>query len=195
MYDYGITLNGFYQVDPELLEGVPLPEGLDNKILTDLIIERCGDMFPFIQAPTYLKRQVKNWFTTNYRNFERSLLAVNTDYSPIENYDRYEDNLRDTNETLENSTSSNTSAENINQRAADNSESFRNTTRDTASANDRSNATGESARNEIERIHAHGNIGTTKNTEMIFDEIELRKYNIYEDIAARFEDKFIISIY
>ena len=49
--------------------------------------------------------------------------------------------------------------------------------------------------NETESIRAHGNIGTTRNSEMVLDEIELRKYNIYEDIASRFADKFLLCIY
>lgn len=279
MYDFGITLNGFYVHDPDILEAVPLPEGLDPKVLAQLIIERSGSLYPFIQADTYLKRQIHNWFQTNYHNFERILLAINADYSPIENYDRTEERSinrltqdneqgssnhsseltgRDTitgsttgsteSETTESgsntasatntaATSSTTTGENITLRAADNSETFRNVSKETSSAsssandtatnsssNTSSNTTSNSSSNSVsensesnktqnisdvdsmtragtgsedvtETLHAHGNIGTTRNSEMVLDEIELRKYNIYEDIAARFEDKFMIAVY
>ena len=263
MYDFGITLNGFYVHDPDILEAVPLPEGLDPKVLAQLIIERSGSLYPFIQGDTYLKRQIHNWFQTNYHNFERILLAINADYSPIENYDRTEERLinrstRDNEHSSSNhaseltgrdtttgsttesgsntgsatntaSTSSTTSGENITLRAADNSETFRNVSKETSSAtssasdtatnsssNTSSNSVTESAaidktqnvsdvdsmtragsgsEDVAETLHAHGNIGTTRNSEMVLDEIELRKYNIYEDIAARFEDKFMIAVY
>ena len=54
---------------------------------------------------------------------------------------------------------------------------------------------GSGSEDVTESLRAHGNIGTTRNSEMVLDEIELRKYNIYEDIAARFEDKFMIAVY
>lgn len=239
MYDFGITLNGFYVHDPDILEAVPLPEGLDPKVLAQLIIERSGSLYPFIQADTYLKRQIHNWFQTNYHNFERILLAINADYSPIENYDRTEERLinRSTQDNEQSSsnhsgqtsesdtlsatnsatTTSSTSGENITLRAADNSETFRNVSKDTSSASSSASdtATNSSTNNKTgsntdvdsmtragsgsedvsETLHAHGNIGTTRNSEMVLDEIELRKYNIYEDIAARFEDKFLIAVY
>ena len=239
MYDFGITLNGFYVHDPDILEAVPLPEGLDPKVLAQLIIERSGSLYPFIQADTYLKRQIHTWFQTNYHNFERILLAINADYSPIENYDRTEERLinratRDNERSSSNhsgqtsesdtlsatnsaTTTSSTSGENITLRAADNSETFKNVSKDTSSASSSASdtATNSSTNNKTgsntdvdsmtragsgsedvtETLHAHGNIGTTRNSEMVLDEIELRKYNIYEDIAARFEDKFMIAVY
>jgi len=255
MYDFGITLNGFYVHDPDILEAVPLPEGLDPKVLAQLIIERSGSLYPFIQADTYLKRQIHNWFQTNYHNFERILLAINADYSPIENYDRTEERLlnrstRDNEHSSSNhaseltghytttgsttetgsatntaSTSSTTSGENITLRASDNSETFKNVSKETSSASSSANDTatnsssksvsetgridktqnvsdvdsmtraGSGSEDVTETLRAHGNIGTTRNSEMVLDEIELRKYNIYEDIAARFEDKFMIAVY
>lgn len=195
MYDIGITLNGFYAADPDILEGVNLPEGLDNKILTDLIIERCGGMYPFIQADTYLKRQIHNWFDSNFHNFERILLAINADYSPIENYDRHEDITRKELETAASTSQANGTGENTGLRAADNSENFRNVDKGISSASDTAVMNGSNNRDYVETLHAHGNIGTTKNSEMVLDEIEVRNYNIYEDIASRFEDKFMICVY
>ncbi len=223
MYDFGITLNGFYVHDPDILEAVPLPEGLDPKVLAQLIIERSGSLYPFIQADTYLKRQIHNWFQTNYHNFERILLAINADYSPIENYDRTEERSinrltrdnehgssnRSNSSSLQSSTSSTTSGETTTQRAADNSETFKNVSKDissgSSSGSDSSSGNitevesntraGSGSEDVSETLRAHGNIGTTRNSEMVLDEIELRKYNIYEDIAARFEDKFLIAVY
>lgn len=43
--------------------------------------------------------------------------------------------------------------------------------------------------------HVHGNIGVTKTQDMILSEIEVRKQNIVDIIAAEFEDKFIVQLY
>lgn len=45
------------------------------------------------------------------------------------------------------------------------------------------------------RSNIHGNIGITTNMAMIREELELRKFDIYSDIAARFEREFIVQVY
>lgn len=254
-YNVGITLAGYYNEDEEILSKINLPEGLDKDILTYQILTDVGNLYPAIQEPTILKKAIHNWFDSNYHNFERILLAINADYSPIENYDRTEEhiitrkgnetesgsnqsNRNETNQTDSNGSMNETTNGNSNstsitstegnetdQRAADNSESFRNTNKRISEAESsgtdsgttsavtngtNSNLTNASltgndsgsfqtgrdrSENETEMIRAHGNIGTTRNSEMVFDEIELRKYNIYEDIVSRFADKFLICVF
>lgn len=246
-YNVGITLAGYYNEDEEIFSKINLPEGLDKDILTYQILTDVGNLYPALQEPTILKKAIHNWFDSNYHNFERILLAINADYSPIENYDRTEEhiitregnetesgnnqtnrnetNRTDTNESTNstmNSTSvTSTDGSETDQRAADNSESFRNTNKRLSEADSSGSDTSASTvtglnttsatltggdsgsfqtgrernENETERIHAHGNIGTTRNSEMVFDEIELRKYNIYEDIVSRFADKFLICVF
>lgn len=41
----------------------------------------------------------------------------------------------------------------------------------------------------------HGNIGVTTSQQMIQSELELRKFDIYEEIAARFEHEFLVQVY
>lgn len=254
-YNVGITLAGYYNEDEEIFSKINLPEGLDKDILTYQILTDVGNLYPALQEPTILKKAIHNWFDSNYHNFERILLAINADYSPIENYDRIEEHTRvqtgnesesgsnqtnrnETNQTDSNGTmnertsgssnsTSTTSTEGseTDQRAADNSESFRNTNKRISEADStgtdfgstsattngsNSNVTNailngidsgsfqtgrDRSENESISIRAHGNIGTTKNSEMVFDEIELRKYNIYEDIVSRFADKFLICVF
>lgn len=44
-------------------------------------------------------------------------------------------------------------------------------------------------------LHSHGNIGITTNQQMITEELELRKFNIYKFIALEVEDEFTIPVY
>lgn len=48
---------------------------------------------------------------------------------------------------------------------------------------------------ESYRSNIHGNIGVTTSQQMITAELELRKFDIYSDIAARFEREFIVQVY
>ena len=43
--------------------------------------------------------------------------------------------------------------------------------------------------------HLHGNIGVTTNATMIREELELRRYDIYLEIARQFEERFIVQVY
>ena len=43
--------------------------------------------------------------------------------------------------------------------------------------------------------HVHGNIGVTTTQQMITSELELRKFDIYEEIAGRFEHEFLVQVY
>lgn len=56
-------------------------------------------------------------------------------------------------------------------------------------------ATGKSKDAEKTTLHAHGNIGITTNQEMINEEIELRKFDIYKSIVLAFENEFTIPVY
>lgn len=63
------------------------------------------------------------------------------------------------------------------------------------SANFINKEVGNEKQGHKEILHAHGNIGVTTNQEMIRQEIELRKLNVYEMIALEFEDAITIPVY
>lgn len=48
---------------------------------------------------------------------------------------------------------------------------------------------------EKRTLRAHGNIGTTQNSEMLRNELEIRKYDLYKTIAQMFEDDLLIQYY
>lgn len=56
--------------------------------------------------------------------------------------------------------------------------------------------TSNSTHNELKHgLHSHGNIGVTTNQEMINEELELRKYDLYKQIALLFENEFTVPVY
>lgn len=206
-----ITLNGFYNYDPSILTDLDLPEGIDEEQLRFTILDNAGMMVPYHQVLPQLGIAIHNWFTQNKDNFSRIIAAVSAEYDPIENYDRKED--RTQGRTLDTSnessstanTNSNTSSNSTStsSRAADNSENFRNTNREIGSAtsggNSNANSTGNSKENVkediVESLRVHGNIGVMTNQMMVQAELDLRRYNIYEDICNRFVDKFLLGVY
>lgn len=198
-----ITLYGFYNYDPSILTDLDLPEGLNEEMVRFTILDNAGMLFPYHQVLPQLSTAIHMWFTQNKDNFARILAAIGAEYNPIENYDRMEDRTLKTDNTSQSTANSGTvthsGSTSTSQRAADNSESFRNVDRNTGSADSNgtsnSSSNGTSTENVTENLRVHGNIGVMTNQMMVSAELDLRRYNIYEDICNRFVDKFLIGVY
>lgn len=246
-----ITLYGLYCYDPSILTDLDLPEGIDEEELRFHILDNAGMLFPYHQVLPQLGISIHHWFSQNKENFARIIAAVNKEYNPIENYDRTEDRTLKTTGSSSNNeqhsdshtesgshsgeehavnrahagseTRSDSDTTTTNQRAADNSEAFMNTTKEIGDANSTgasvsdsngsadtatsgSNSlthsgnaalvqSGSRAEDVTEKLRVHGNIGVTTNQQMVSAEIDLRRYNIYEDITNRFTDKFLYGVW
>lgn len=199
-----ITLWGFYNfTDKALFNTAVMPEGIERQELVDLIMIECGDLYPYYQQPTYLQMQINNFFKRKKPNFDRMIAALNAEYDPLENYDRKEDwkdifkehvegEARD--ETHNDSTGNSTSKIS----AMDSDELVTDTGGDSHNeGNSNAKTTNEADRNN-DSIHTgrvHGNIGVTTSMQLIKEELELRKYDIMEQIVRAFEKDVIIQIY
>lgn len=86
-----MTLYGMMQYDPSLFDNIVLPDGIDKDCLIAEIVQHSGDLYPYYQVPPFLKVNISYWFMRRRFDFEQMYKALNTDYNPLENYDRYED--------------------------------------------------------------------------------------------------------
>lgn len=211
-----ITLCGFYQYDKTLFDDIVLPDGIEKENLVAEIMRNSGDLYPYHQVPEYLKQNMNYWFARRLFDFSRMYDALRMDYSPIENYDRKENTLRDyensgidkASTTLGSSTTSENVAsnENENKVSAYNETDYTNRGKDTQTYNSTVTNRGSGTdttqteyglkRKEVENIRVHGNIGVTTSQQMIESEISLRaKYDIYKIISREFEHEFLVQIY
>lgn len=211
-----ITLYGFYQYDNTLFDGVVLPDGMDRDMLVSDIIRTSGDLYTYHQVPEQLKRNITFWFSRRLFDFDCMYKALRAEYSPIENYDRKENTLRDYQNsgqdkevsTLGSTTTSthtgNDSAET--QVSAYNETDYSNRDKETQTYNNSTETTGSGSdtmtteyglrRTESEEIRVHGNIGVTTAQQMITEEMKLRAQNdIYRIITMEFEREFLVQIY
>jgi len=89
-----ITLWGFNEYsDGTLLDFLPevLPANtFSPELMEELLYIECGDLYPYYQSLPFLKAQIKNFFLRNREQFKRVWEALNSEYNPIENYDRIE---------------------------------------------------------------------------------------------------------
>lgn len=107
----GFTLAGVYHyfnlakeagdVNKTLFEDITLFEGgtyfeqdipaIDKDILVADLLEHCGELCCYRQQPFVFRDNVLRFFKEHEKQFARMWIALNLDYNPIYNYDRYED--------------------------------------------------------------------------------------------------------
>lgn len=256
-----LTLNGMYQYDPTLFDGVILPADYDRDALLSEIMKRSGQLYPYHQVPSILKADIRLWFARNYLGFDRSMAALMAEYNPIENYNRVEAWTRtpnltdkstlsgkdstqlsgtDTDQLSESDTTTRTYdqyKETVDYKGDDTTEkqvsafdssTYQPSEKTTTSRNQRNDEkeTSGSYSDEIAygkkdeytygkkdettygkvdtlthtgtegfRSNIHGNIGVKSSQSMVLEEVELRRFDIYSDIAARFEREFLVQVY
>lgn len=88
-----LTLWGMLQWDTTLLDGIVLPDGMDDSILKDLIVMKAGDLYPYYQVPDRIKTLTSQWFNRKLYNFNLMYKALTTSYEPLHNYDRTEHSI------------------------------------------------------------------------------------------------------
>ena len=101
LYDLGTVQN------IDIFEGIRLPDNspLDRNIVINSIIERCGLNYPNYADPYVMRAAITLWSNKNQYTFEHVAKIYEAKYSPIENYDRYENYETNRNHDLKDNTS------------------------------------------------------------------------------------------
>lgn len=86
---------------PSPFSGAYVPEPLNIDTCISAIMIRCGLLTPVYLDPETFTNVVKNWFDRKQWTFEHLINIVQAEYSPIENYVRYDNKTlsKDTSET------------------------------------------------------------------------------------------------
>ena len=105
LYDLGKNVN------IDIFEGLILPEGspLNRDTLINAIIMRCGLNIPSFADPYVMASAITVWSAKNQYTFEHVAKIYKADYSPIENYDRYEDMSTNRDRKMDDDTATNNS--------------------------------------------------------------------------------------
>jgi len=210
-----MTLIGMYNYESTLFANLQVPSGIDRDELIDNILLKGGEFEVLYADIDFMKNMIGVWSTKWQRTMQRWYNALSIDYEPLENYDRKEDwtdsnNRNNKSERHENAVGSDISestgsGSTTNIRSAfdasdyqphdkaDSSSSGSNT------SNSSTNAYGINEENETalnRRIgRAHGNIGVTTSQQMLESELEISRWNLYDEIADLFINEFCIYLY
>ena len=194
------TLNGFYEYfDEKLFDSCEMPDSMDKDVFVDTLIAESGQLYPYYQSPTVFKHLVEVWFKRRYHNHDMMFKALLAEYNPIENYDRNEETIETPNisHTQTDKLTGTSDSTAINSVAGFNSTitQVHDQQLGTANTHNTSESTQKESGTRTTKSRVHGNIGVTTNQAMINAELELRKYDIYKDIAIEFEKDFLVQVY
>ena len=207
-----LSILGLYNIDNTIMDGLikALPTDpntgialIDSNILINNILLECAELEICYPEPETLKAAISVWAQIRTTSWKRIYTALDAEYNPIHNYDRYEDidhtytpgagytdtmtdpEYTDTN-TEENPGYNNNTLVTANKvttsHEVDTNSSFTHT------------PDGESD-SDIYSNHLYGNIGVTTAAQMITGELEVRRNDIYNIITNEFRRRFCLLVY
>lgn len=170
-----LSVNGLYQYDNTLFDGMVIPPAMNKAALINYIIMECAELEVCITNPDTLKVMIESWSISRLHSWIRLYESTVQDYNMIENYDR----------TEEWTDKGKGEAHSKNYKAGYN-----------AGATVLSdNNDGDSKQCSKHEGHVHGNIGVTTAAQMIQGERDINGYDVYMAITDEFKRKFCVCVY
>ena len=219
-----IGMEQYLNPDHSVFEQLDLPEGINIETLKGVILMRCQEFELLYPNPDFMIAAVKIWGMKNYWTFDKWIKLLSKDYDPLYNKDYYEeisddhqgaasgsgsssnssdytrtDDLTTTNdETLthsEKAYNSGSSFVETSKDVTDQDATQTGTVRNAGSGSDSySNSSNDSYVN-THTYHGYGNIGITSAQELFMKEVDVAKFNLYQQIADLFCQEFCIMVY
>lgn len=190
-----LTLIGLYNYDGTLFDGLQLPAYFDKQTLVNTILLAGGEFGCIYPGIDFMKQAISLWSAKNQRYFERLAVLMQTEYDPLENYNRQE-KWTDKGEGSSKSNFTNTtSGTDEGKVSAFNSSTYENRNLDTSTETDTGNSSGSSEYENNREGYARGNIGVTTSQEMFRQEMGIVSLSPYDVIAGDFINEFCIKLY
>lgn len=213
-----LTLIGMNNYDNSLFDNLRF-ENVDHETMVNTILLNCGE-FELLYPNIEIMKKMFTLFSNKWsRTVEKWVNALNTEYKPLENYDRYETYsgsetyytrgnetiINNGNTILSRSGEDNNNIEN--KTSAFNTSDYqpeeKTTTQVKYGSSDKNdvnlnqtrtpNITETRTPNLENRIH--GNIGVTTSQQMLDSELKLQYWNLYNKISNLFIKEFCIMVY
>lgn len=172
-----LTIKGLYNYDPTLFDDMSWPTGVAaGDVLPELTTELAELELVYPSAET-MKASISSWSKSRLSAWNRIAAALDAEYNPVENYDRYED-WND---------KANSKGGYLNKVAGFNvSDQMQDQSSSQQSTDSGSEHSG----------HIHGNIGVTMAQQMIDAELNLRtKNDMVHIIIEEFKQRFCLMVY
>lgn len=200
-----ISILGMFNYNPGIFDFLTLPEGVSKE---DIITNICGQLAELeLLYPSYevLRTLIGVWSKSSIYKWEKLYKTMLLEYNPIDNYDRTETrklNSKGKGTGKDNGSDSSNSSASSNEKIAgfnSNPNSLVDKSALTSNGNQNSNydRSSESTyeKDDVEEIHARGNIGVTTTQQMMEQERNIADFNLYDIITEDFKQRFCLLVY
>lgn len=189
-----------------VLSNIQLPSGMDEDTMINAILDRCAEVPLRIIHPEQLAAMNKAWFRMHLSDFSRMWSAYNMSYNPLSNYESdskrtYKRYFKST-ETGSNTSSgeSTTTSDVENKVSAYDSTTYQPSTKTDGTTGgisrvvDSRDTQHTEKGNDIDTYHESGR-KMLMGADAMKKEMEVARFNVYEQIASMWEDFFCITVY
>ena len=210
-----LSILGLYNYDNTIFDLLSLPEGLDKTTLIKSICAELADMELLYPNPEVMKDLIGVWSVGCQYEWAKLLESMNFEYNPIDNYDRTETRTLTSQGTGSGTDGGSDSLSTSKQHTGQEQDTGKVTAFNSGSLTDKNQSTGTSSatdtetastqygktkqetfsKSDSETIRAHGNIGVTTTMQMIREQRDIVKFNLYDIITEEFKLRFCVLIY
>lgn len=178
-----LTIQGLYNYDNSIFDGLTVPDGMDKELLIRVIIVKNMCFSLLYPDAEIMKNFIKVWSDSEKDIWDKIYKTEHYEYNAIDNYDRYEEYKDESNGKQTNN------ADSTNYVAAYNTLAMSDQSKNTQFASSYYN-------NGITHTaHLHGNIGVTTTQRMIAEEREIVNFCTYDFISDSFRDNFCVRVF
>lgn len=210
-----LSILGLYNYDNTIFDLLTLPEGVDKTILVKSICAELADMELLYPNPEVMKDLIGVWSAGCQYEWAKLLESMNFEYNPIDNYDRTETRTLTSQGSGSCTDGGSDSLSTTKQHTGQEQDTGKVTAFNSGSLADKNQSTGTSSatdaetastqygktkqetfsKSDSETIRAHGNIGVTTTMQMIREQRDIVKFNLYDIITEEFKLRFCVLIY
>ena len=219
-----LSIIGLYNHDDSIFDNLSLPNGVDAETVKESILMECAELELLYPDFDFMKNAIGVWCAKEMPFWEKVREMETAEYNPIENYDRYDTEVENTDRAHDRNannvvsgttktTGKDISVDNGYNRdmvAGYNSENLtvngETRSNNTSNANTESDTKGQTAQlntekgkeneNRVKSLHSHGNIGVTTVAQMMSEMIKvLPEVNTVAVIVNSFKQRFCLMVY
>ena len=180
MSSANLTMIGIYNFDSTIFDGLLFPAGINKDTAVNEILSRCGEFEILYPNISFLKQMITHWGNKHYRTFDKWIKALEIEFEPLYNYDRYEEYLDEKinngNVTSKSNSKDNTTNQNSNSIV------------DSAVDNKSDNVS------ENEHVTERGNSASQTNTDSNSNETDTRSVSAYDSATYQPREQEVKSI-
>lgn len=216
---YGLN-NYMASVQDDLFSGLTLPTGITKDVVIKNILKESADFETLYADPYFLQELITNWSAKWYDTFEKWYNALQIEYEPLYNFDRYEEwedtgtsastnvgtgNVSNKTKTEETPTGemiqdhyvtpyeSNTKTLQGEDKTSYNT--YKDTTETNATSGTSTSNTGTGSTTGKHKGHLYGNIGVTTSSALLEEYLDISEWNLVQHITDIFMKEFCIMVY